>query len=179
MTAGAQSSTTRPSTVLPSTPLSTGLGLRRTDVQSMGECMTPVKSASADDSGKTLGGSSSINGMTQTRGQKAQYDAFAEFFNGDDANGTWNWDGILAGMKKSEGMTPPDDNERAAGADWVPEYHNTDGPLGVGFPSGIYQGDHQKYFKTVLSTNLSVPASEDGSGGEAAVVAFWPNVSPL
>ena len=127
--------------------------------------------------GKTLGGSTSINGMTQTRGQQAQYDALADFLNGDDAGGKWTWDGMLAGMKKSEGFSSPNDNQKKAGADAVADYHNTDGPLQVTYPDGIYQADHQKYFKTVLSTNFSVPASPDADGGDAAVVAFHPNVS--
>jgi choline dehydrogenase len=48
--------------------------------------------------GKTLGGSSSINGMIYMRGQSRDYDHWAEL-TGDDA---WNWAGVLPAFKKHE-----------------------------------------------------------------------------
>ncbi|RXK41352.1 hypothetical protein M231_01257 [Tremella mesenterica] len=125
--------------------------------------------------GKTLGGSTSINGLAQTRAQKDQYDALATLLNGDDADGKWTWDGMFAAMLKSEGFSGPNDNQQAAGASQNPAYHSTTGPLQVTYPDDIYQGPHQKYFKQVISTNFSVPASVDADGGDAAVVAFHPN----
>lgn len=62
--------------------------------------MSQCRSSADASSGKTLGGSTSINGAAQTRGQKAQYDALATLLGGDDGGGRWNWDGMLAGMKK-------------------------------------------------------------------------------
>lgn len=82
-------------------------------------------------------------------------------------------------MKKSEGFSGPNDNQQRAGASADNSLHNTDGPLQVTYPDGIYQGDQQKFFKQVVSTNFSVAASKDADGGEAAVVAFHPNVGPL
>ncbi|WRT65517.1 uncharacterized protein IL334_002462 [Kwoniella shivajii] len=125
--------------------------------------------------GKTLGGSTSINGLAQTRGQKAQYDSLASFLGGDDRNGTWIWEGMFFGMLKSEGFSSPNDNQKQAGASANPAYHNTSGPLQVTYPDGIYQGPQQKYFQTVVSTNFSVAASPDADDGNANVVAFHPN----
>ncbi len=48
--------------------------------------------------GKTLGGSSSINGMIYMRGQSRDYDHWAEF-TGDDA---WRWDNALPDFKQHE-----------------------------------------------------------------------------
>jgi choline dehydrogenase len=69
--------------------------------------------------GKTLGGSSSINGMIYMRGQSRDYDHWAEL-TGDD---TWNWAGVLPAFKKHE-----DHHARAASND--PEFaafHSTGG----------------------------------------------------
>ncbi|WVQ73809.1 hypothetical protein IAR50_003390 [Cryptococcus sp. DSM 104548] len=125
--------------------------------------------------GKTLGGSTSINGLAQTRGQRAQYDALATFLDGDDNNGRWNWNGMYLGMLKSEGFSAPNSQQQEAGASYNGAYHNTSGPVQVTYPDGIYHGDQQKYFQQVVSTNFSVASSPDADGGAANVVAFHPN----
>ncbi|WWC87683.1 uncharacterized protein L201_002574 [Kwoniella dendrophila CBS 6074] len=125
--------------------------------------------------GKTLGGSTSINGLAQTRGSKAQYNSLSTFLNGDDGNGKWNWDGMYFGMLKSEGFSAPNNQQKQAGASSNPAYHNTSGPLQVTYPDGIYHGPQQQYFKTVVSTNFSVASSPDADDGNANVVAFHPN----
>jgi choline dehydrogenase len=63
--------------------------------------------------GKTLGGSSSINGMVYIRGHSSDYDRWAQM----GCTG-WGWDGVLPYFRKSES------SER--GAD---EWHGGDGPL--------------------------------------------------
>ncbi|WVQ79040.1 hypothetical protein IAT38_001132 [Cryptococcus sp. DSM 104549] len=125
--------------------------------------------------GKTLGGSTSINGLAQTRGQKSQYDALADFLGGDDGGGRWNWEGMYFGMLKSEGFSAPNNQQKEAGASSNPSYHNTSGPVQVTYPDGIYHGPQQKYFQTVVSTNFSVAYAPDADGGFANVVAFHPN----
>ncbi|WWC68790.1 uncharacterized protein I206_102725 [Kwoniella pini CBS 10737] len=125
--------------------------------------------------GKTLGGSTSINGLAQTRGQKAQYDSLSTFLGGDDGNGYWNWDGMYFGMLKSEGFSAPNDQQKDAGASSNPAYHNTSGPLQVTYPDELFHGAQQKYFKEVVSTNFSVASSPDADDGNANVVAFHPN----
>ncbi|KAL7419681.1 hypothetical protein Q5752_005595 [Cryptotrichosporon argae] len=125
--------------------------------------------------GKTLGGSTSINGMAYTRGQRAQYDALTTLLGGDDGGGYWNWDGMFAGMLRAEGFSAPNSAQQAAGASSNASYHNTTGPLGVTYPDGIYQGPQQKYFKQVASESFAIPASADADGGDAAVVAFHPD----
>src|SRR5262245_27104389 len=47
--------------------------------------------------GKVLGGSGSINGMTWTRGHRADYDAW-----GEAGNGGWDFHSVLPLFKKSE-----------------------------------------------------------------------------
>jgi len=65
--------------------------------------------------GKTLGGSSSINGMVYTRGHRADYDDWAAL-----GNPGWGYDDVLPYFRKAE--------TNARGAD---AYHGGDGPLYV------------------------------------------------
>ena len=65
--------------------------------------------------GKTLGGSSSINGMIYIRGQKQDYDSWADL-----GNDGWAYDDVLPYFKKAE------DNQFLADT-----YHGTQGPLKV------------------------------------------------
>jgi choline dehydrogenase-like flavoprotein len=51
-------------------------------------------------SGKTLGGSTSINGAAWTRGLNAQYDALSDLLEPSEANMNWNWDSLFTYMKK-------------------------------------------------------------------------------
>ena len=65
--------------------------------------------------GKTLGGSSSLNGLLYVRGQPEDYDRWRQM-----GNEGWGWDDVLPLYKRSESQ------ER--GAD---DYHGVDGPLSV------------------------------------------------
>src|ERR1700726_5008499 len=65
--------------------------------------------------GKTLGGTSSINGMVYIRGNPADYDEWRQ--RGCEG---WDWDSVLPYFKKAE--------NQARGAD---EFHATGGPLHV------------------------------------------------
>ena len=62
--------------------------------------------------GRVLGGSSSINGMIYMRGQREDYDAWAEAAR----DATWRWDAVLPIFKRSE------DHYRGAG-----EFHGAGG----------------------------------------------------
>jgi choline dehydrogenase len=65
--------------------------------------------------GKTLGGSSSINGLLYVRGQHEDYDRWRQ-----QGNTGWGYDDVLPYFKKAENQT--------RGAD---QYHGTGGPLPV------------------------------------------------
>ena len=64
--------------------------------------------------GKVLGGSSSINGMIYMRGQKQDYDRWAEAC-GDDA---WRWEHVLPLFKKSEDHYRGASELHGAGGEW-------------------------------------------------------------
>ena len=64
--------------------------------------------------GKTLGGSSSINGMIYMRGQARDYDQWATL-TGDDA---WRWSEVLPAFKKHEDHYLGADEMHGAGGEW-------------------------------------------------------------
>ena len=64
--------------------------------------------------GKTLGGSSSINGMIYMRGQSRDYDQWAQL-TGDDA---WTWDNVLPAFKQHEDHYLGADEMHGAGGEW-------------------------------------------------------------
>jgi len=64
--------------------------------------------------GKVLGGSSSINGMIYMRGQKQDYDRWAEAC-GDDS---WRWEQVLPLFKKSEDHYRGASELHGAGGEW-------------------------------------------------------------
>ncbi|KAF8315210.1 alcohol oxidase [Clavulina sp. PMI_390] len=124
--------------------------------------------------GKTLGGSSSINGATYTRGAKEQYDSWSQLLDPADQGLGWDWDGLLAYMKKSEGFTPPTSAQEAIGANSVPAYHNSSGPVQVKFPDLMYGGPQQPAFAQTMET-LGLALSPDLNGGTPNSVSFTPN----
>ena len=71
--------------------------------------------------GKTLGGSSSINGLLYVRGQPQDYDGWAQ-----RGNSGWSWDDVLPYFQKSENWNGPDASERGQGGPLtVNQSHNT------------------------------------------------------
>ena len=64
--------------------------------------------------GKTLGGSSSINGMIYMRGQSRDYDQWATL-TGDDA---WRWENVLPAFKQHEDYYLGADEMHGAGGEW-------------------------------------------------------------
>ncbi|GAW00623.1 alcohol oxidase [Lentinula edodes] len=67
--------------------------------------------------GKTLGGSTSINGAHYTRGMQAQYDAWTTLLETSDVDAGWNWEGIFGYMQKSEAFSAPNSQQAAKGAE--------------------------------------------------------------
>jgi choline dehydrogenase-like flavoprotein len=62
--------------------------------------------------GKTLGGSSSINGMVYVRGQPRDYDVWRQL-----GNAGWSWDDVLPYFKKSEDFARGADELHGAGGE--------------------------------------------------------------
>ncbi|KAL1746132.1 hypothetical protein HDZ31DRAFT_34849 [Schizophyllum fasciatum] len=125
--------------------------------------------------GKTLGGSSSINGGHWTRGTKAQYEKTFGLLEDAQEKG-WTWDGIFEYMKKAESWSAPNDQQRAKGAQSVDEYHGTSGPVQVTFPDGMYGGPQQGAFIESIMDVTDIVKLADINGGDSFGVAYTPQM---
>ncbi|CAE6429443.1 hypothetical protein BN14_06483 [Rhizoctonia solani AG-1 IB] len=124
--------------------------------------------------GKTLGGTSSINGAIYTRGHAAQYDAWSDLLTPDERKLNWNWDGVFKYMKKSEGFTPPSSNQTSKGAQYNASYHGTSGPLQVTFPNLMFGGPQQPAFIETIKNTHNVSFCPDLNGGNPTCASFIP-----
>ncbi|MDE1949599.1 MAG: GMC family oxidoreductase N-terminal domain-containing protein, partial [Burkholderiales bacterium] len=104
--------------------------------------------------GKTLGGSSSINGLIYIRGQREDYDHWAAL-----GNEGWSFDEVLPFFRKSER------NQRGADA-----FHGGDGPLAV---SDI--GDRNELIEAFIAGagERGVPRTEDFNGAAQEGAGYY------
>ena len=104
--------------------------------------------------GRTLGGSSSINGLIFVRGQAADYDGWAQM-----GNRGWAWDDVLPYFIRSE------HNSKGAS-----EAHGGDGPL---WCSDI-RAKHE-LIETIIegAAELGVPRTDDFNAGDSEGVGYY------
>ena len=104
--------------------------------------------------GKTLGGSSAINGLLYVRGHSSDYDTWRQL-----GNPGWAYDDVLPYFKKSE------DQQR--GAD---EYHGRGGPLGVSDSRF-----HSELSESFISAGeeAGLPRREDFNGAELEGIGYF------
>jgi choline dehydrogenase len=104
--------------------------------------------------GKTLGGSSAINGLIYIRGQPQDYDGWAAL-----GNPGWDWDSVLPYFIRSEG------NQRGAS-----RCHGGDGPLKV---SDI--GARNPLIDAFIAgaAELGVPPSDDFNAGRQEGAGYY------
>jgi choline dehydrogenase len=101
--------------------------------------------------GKTLGGSSSINGMLYVRGNPLDYDTWSQF-----GNRGWSYESVLPYFRKSENFEPGGDASRGRGGPLnvtnMIEHHEIldgliDAAAAEGFPRNPdYNNGHQEGF---------------------------------
>lgn len=128
----------------------------------------------ADISGKTLGGSTSINGATWTRAGREAYDALPQFLGDAYGEGRWAWDSMFSYMRKSEDFKSPEQWQVDAGVNYTASAHGTGGHVQVTYSSTMYTGDHQRFFEQTI-TAAGVPNIGDPGAGAAAGVAWHPS----
>lgn len=104
--------------------------------------------------GKTLGGSSSINGMVYIRGHHADYDEWRQ----RGCTG-WDWDSVLPFFRKAE--------NQARGAD---AYHGVGGPLHVSD-----QAEQGELSRAVLEACIQagIPRNPDFNGAEQEGCGYY------
>ncbi|KAJ6624746.1 GMC oxidoreductase-domain-containing protein [Mycena sp. CBHHK59/15] len=127
----------------------TGTFLRSAGARSMRKrwgCARCLFGAYMCGGGKTLSGSSSINGATWTRGAVAQYYAWSTLLEPSEAHVRWNWESMLSCMNKSETFMPPTLEQIVKGAESIPSVHWSSGPVQAAFSHGTYGGRQQPAF---------------------------------
>ena len=127
-----------------------------------------------------MGGSSSINGAAWTRGAQDQYDALTELLSPADqaANLGWNWASLFSYMRKAEKFNAPSAAQQAKGANYIPSYHGSSGPVNVAFAQKMYGGPQQKAFSSTVA-KFGLVQSKDLNGGAPNCVSFTPDVSSI
>ncbi|MEZ5652183.1 MAG: choline dehydrogenase [Burkholderiaceae bacterium] len=104
--------------------------------------------------GKTLGGSSSINGLIYIRGQREDYDHWAAL-----GNPGWGFDDVLPYFRRAE------DNARGAS-----EFHGAGGPLKV---SNIDRRNELIDAFIAGAEQIGVPPSDDFNGATQEGVGYY------
>ncbi len=104
--------------------------------------------------GRGLGGSSSINGLIFIRGQREDYDRWAQL-----GNAGWDWNSVLPYFIKSE------HNSRGASST-----HGDDGPL---WSSDIVEKNELMEAIIRGANELGVPRTDDFNGGNQEGVGYY------
>ncbi|KAI1457785.1 putative GMC oxidoreductase [Annulohypoxylon moriforme] len=118
--------------------------------------------------GKAIGGTSTINGMTYIRGDKAEFDAWEAL-----GNDGWNWETLYPYFKYVERFSPPTAAQIDAGASFNPEYHGEDGPLTTGFPYELINGSLYSLAEDSWD-KLGYSLNPDVNSGETRGFSLWP-----
>jgi len=104
--------------------------------------------------GKTLGGSSAINGMGYVRGNPADYDQWRQL-----GCVGWDWDGVLPYFRAIERREGPPD-----------PWHGSDGDLSVAAP----RTHHPVSFRFLESANaVGIPSTDDFNGERQEGAGFY------
>ncbi|KAF2816873.1 putative glucose oxidase [Mytilinidion resinicola] len=120
------------------------------------------------DSGKALGGTSTINGMTYIRPEAAHIDTWEKL-----GNDGWNWDSLWPYYKKSEHFQVPDAQRQDDGAAYIEDYHGFRGPVTVGWSTTLMGGDAHSILNETWQ-NVGLPYNADTSGGKLRGFSVWP-----
>ena len=105
--------------------------------------------------GKTLGGSSSINGMIYMRGQARDYDRWAQL----TGDASWTWDNCLPHFKKHEDHYKGADALHGAGGEWRVERQRVRWDILDAFAQAAQQA--------------GIPHSEDFNRGDNEGVGYF------
>lgn len=120
-------------------------------------------------SGKALGGTSTINGMTYIRADAAEVDAWGQGL----GNRGWGWEVLLPYYRRAERFTRPTAAQVAAGASYEPGYHGEDGDVHVGFRYGLPNGSAHVILQESWG-NMGYRLNRDVNGGDTHGFDVWP-----
>ncbi|KAJ7493391.1 hypothetical protein B0H11DRAFT_2156341 [Mycena galericulata] len=118
------------------------------------------------DSGKCIGGGTSINGMVWYRPTATELDAIEGL-----GNPGWNSTTMFPYMKAIEHNIPPSAAQRAEGANLVPSVHGFHGSVNVSFPVPMRIPAAQVIYKAAIALVFGIPDSPDLSARNGSVSA--------
>lgn len=126
--------------------------------------------------GKTLGGSTSINGAAWNRAHKVQYDMLANI-TGDP---TFGFHHMQKYMNRAESFKPPNNEEKKLGMDYVQQAHGYNGFLEISPPpikegkkdKRMYTGPEQGAFLESIKKALGVAQVKDQNSGNNTGVGY-------
>ncbi|QEA37735.1 choline dehydrogenase [Pistricoccus aurantiacus] len=104
--------------------------------------------------GKVLGGSSSLNGLLYIRGQRQDYDDWAQ-----QGNEGWDYASVLPYFKKSERQSRGED-----------DYHGVDGPLRVS-DLRLRREIAERFIEAAKA--IGIPENQDANGKEQEGVGYF------
>ncbi|KAF7133894.1 hypothetical protein CNMCM5793_005360 [Aspergillus hiratsukae] len=110
--------------------------------------------------GKALGGTTTINGMSYTRAEAVQIDAWQRI-----GNWGWTWESLVPYYKKNEDFQVPTPAQYSAGANYNPLYHGKAGPLLVGWTYDMQNSTVHTELKRTYE-HLGIPYLPDVNGGK-------------
>ncbi|GIJ87035.1 hypothetical protein Asppvi_005937 [Aspergillus pseudoviridinutans] len=110
--------------------------------------------------GKALGGTTTINGMSYTRAEDIQIDAWQWI-----GNQGWTWESLVPYYKKGEGFQVPTPAQYSAGANYNALYHGKSGPLHVGWTWDMQNSTMHTELKRTYK-HLGIPYLPDVNGGK-------------
>ena len=114
--------------------------------------------------GKTLGGSSAINGLYLNRPGEIEINAWKSLLGDMDGAENWSWDSMFAAMKKSETFTPPGAGVTQEGdITWDVSSHGTSGPIHMSYPGYTFPMVGQW---STAAENVGIADSQNTYGGE-------------
>ncbi|KAJ3569077.1 hypothetical protein NP233_g5293 [Leucocoprinus birnbaumii] len=110
--------------------------------------------------GHVLGGTSSVNYMTYTRGSSEDWDRYASI-SGDNG---WSWDGIQPAIFKNEKWTEPADHHDTTGQ-YNPDVHSTTGVTAVSLRGYPLNDIEPRIIQTTKDLPGEFPFTEDYNSG--------------
>lgn len=92
------------------------------------------------------------------RAESSQIDAWKKVGN------SLSWDSLLPYYKKSERFEVPTVAQVTAGASYLPEFHGTEGPLSVSWPTDMVGKNFSSILNDTFET-INLPWNGDATGG--------------
>ncbi|KAH7092878.1 alcohol oxidase [Auriculariales sp. MPI-PUGE-AT-0066] len=122
------------------------------------------------DSGKCVGGSSSINGMVWYRPTKKEIDLLGQ------VNDGWSFEDLEPYMDQIEGFIPPTSVQVSQGAGYNASVHGFNGPVKVSFPTPMRIPYAQSLYKSAIPQvfpGLTVTNDLSARNGAASASNMW------